>query len=169
LVCFQNEIRLNLIQNKIDRFLINYFFPTTVKKSSRKKFYSSIRNNIDLNEPRDVCNFLTLKERSNFVLLKNLFKRHMSHSLVFTLRSNTYSMPKLPVIRHHTSSYERSLEFRSRKLWTELPREWVLNDMSYPGFRVKIKEWISVNETIPIYLCPVLKNSLQYADDCLTH
>jgi hypothetical protein len=28
----QNEIRLNLIQNKIDRFLINYFFPTILKK-----------------------------------------------------------------------------------------------------------------------------------------
>jgi hypothetical protein len=134
----QNEIRLNLIQNKIDRFLINYFFPTIVKKSCRKKLYSSIRNN----ELRDVYNFLTLKERSNFVLLKNLFKRHMSHSLVFTLRSNTYSMPKLPVIIHNTSSYERSLEFRSRKLWNDLPREWVLNDKLYPGFCVNIKEWI---------------------------
>jgi hypothetical protein len=45
----QNETRLNIIRNKIDRFLINYFFPTIVKKSSRKKLYSSIMNNIDLN------------------------------------------------------------------------------------------------------------------------
>jgi hypothetical protein len=89
-----------------------------------------------------VCDFLTLKERSHFVLLKNLFKRHMSHSLVFTLRSINFSMPKLPVIRHNTTSYERCLEFRGRKLWNELPKEYVLNDMSYPGFCVKVKEWI---------------------------
>jgi hypothetical protein len=66
----------------------------------------------------------------------------MSHSLVFTPRSINYSMPKLPVIRHNTTSYERCLKFRSRKLWNELPKEWVLNDMSYPGFCVKVKEWI---------------------------
>jgi hypothetical protein len=101
----QSDARLNIIQNKIDRFLINYFFPTIVKKISRKRSYNSIRYNIDLNELSNVFNFLTLKERSHFVLLKNLFKRHMSHSLVFTPRSINYSMPKLPVIRHNTTSY----------------------------------------------------------------
>jgi hypothetical protein len=138
----QGDTRLNLIQNKIDRFLINYFFPTIVKKSTRKRTYRSVRDSIDINQLRDVCNFLTLKERSDFVLLKNLFKCHALCPLVFTLRSSTRCMPQLPVTRHNTAFYERSLEFRSRKLWNALPKEWVLNDMSYPGFCVKVKNWI---------------------------
>jgi hypothetical protein len=110
----QSDTRLSLIQNKIDRFLINFFFPTIVKKCSRKKSYNSVRNNIDIYKLRDVCNFLTLEERSHYVLPKNMFKCHMSNSLVFTHRSRTYNMPKLPVIRPNSSSYERSLEFRGR-------------------------------------------------------
>jgi hypothetical protein len=138
----QSDTRLSLIQNKIDRFLINFFFPTIVKKCSHRKSYNSVRNNIDIYKLRDICNFLTLEERSHYVLLKNLFKCHMSNSLVFTLRSRAYNMPQLPVIRHNSSSYERSLEFRGRKLWNNLPKEWILNDMSYPGFCVKVKDWI---------------------------
>jgi hypothetical protein len=59
----QNETRLNIIQNKIDRFRINYFFPTIVKKVLVRNCIILLSNNIDLNELRDVCNFLTLKER----------------------------------------------------------------------------------------------------------
>jgi hypothetical protein len=43
------------IQNKINRFLINYFFPTNVKKGSRKKTYTSIRNSIDANSNARLC------------------------------------------------------------------------------------------------------------------
>jgi hypothetical protein len=51
-------------------------------------------------------------------------------------------MPQLPVTLHNTSAYERSPMVRGRKLWNALPKEWLLNDSSYPRFYVKIKKWI---------------------------
>jgi hypothetical protein len=91
---------------------------------------------------RKKSNFLSLKESSNYVLLKNLFKSHLLSPLSFTERSKNNPMPMLPVLRHSTASYEKSLEHRGRKLWNDLPKDWVLNDMSYAGFCLKIKEWI---------------------------
>jgi hypothetical protein len=76
------------------------------------------------------------------VLLNNLFKSHLLSSLSFTERSKTNHMPMLPVLRHSTASYKKSLEYRGTKLWNDLPKVWVLNDMSYPGFCMKIKEWM---------------------------
>jgi hypothetical protein len=138
----QNDNRLSSIHDKINRFLINYFFPTIVKKCSRKKSYTSTRNSINTDELLNICNFLCIKERSDFVLLKNLFRSHVSGLLVFTDRSNNNPWPQLPVIRHSTSSYERSVEFRSRKLWNCLPKNWILNSLSYNEFCVKAKDWI---------------------------
>jgi hypothetical protein len=50
--------------------------------------------------------------------------------------------PQLPVISHITASYERCLEHRSRKLWNCLPKDWVLNTLSYNQFCTKVKDWI---------------------------
>jgi hypothetical protein len=127
----QNDNRLSTFQDKINRFLINYFFPAIVKKCSLKKSYTSARNSINADELLNICNFLNIKERSDFVLLKNLYKRHNSALLVFMVRSINNPWPQLPVIRHSTSSYERSLEYRRRKLWNCLPKHWILNSLSY--------------------------------------
>jgi hypothetical protein len=119
----QTDVRLDKIQAVIDRFLLNFFFPSFAKKS-HKQSYQSVRRSINIIELRNKCNFLSLKERSDYVLLKNLLKSHLWSPLSFT------------------AFYERSLEYRGRKLWNDLPKDWVLNDMSYPGFCVKINKWI---------------------------
>jgi hypothetical protein len=150
-----SDVKLCKIQALINRFLLNYFFPSIVKKS-KKKSYQAVRRSMNIIDLRSSCNFLSLKERSDYVLLKNLLKSHLLSPLSFTERSKNNPMPMLPVLRHSTASYERSLEFRGRKLWNDLPKDWVLNNMSYPGFCVKIKEWIIKNAIMNLCTTQIL-------------
>jgi hypothetical protein len=62
------------------------FFPSIVRKSPKKN-YQSVLSSINITEMRNNCNFLTLKERSDYVLLKNLFKSHLLSPLPFSGRS----------------------------------------------------------------------------------
>jgi hypothetical protein len=134
----RSDAKLCKIQALIDRFLLNYFFPSIVKKSKRKS-HQSVRRSINIIDLRIRCNFLSLKERSDYVLLKTPLRSHLLSPLPSVINN---PMPMLHVLRHSTASYKRSLEYGGRKLWNDLPKDWVLNDMSYPGFCVKIKEWI---------------------------
>jgi hypothetical protein len=138
----QTEVRLCKMQSLIDRFLINYYFPAIVRKI-RKKNYQSVLISININEIRNNCNDVSLKERSDYVLLKNLFKSHSLSPLPFSAfsdRTKNKSMPMLFVLRNSAASYEISIEYHGRRLWNDFPKDWALNDMSYPGFCVKNKE-----------------------------
>jgi len=70
----QSDNYLQKIQDKIDRFLINYFLPVISKKLNKRnckqklKFRSKL-SNLDINQIRQDCNFYTIHERRDIVCL----------------------------------------------------------------------------------------------------
>jgi hypothetical protein len=84
----QNDNKLDLIQCKIDNFLKCYYFPKLAKqKCYRKLNYASLRKSIDIRKIRTDCNFLSLKERSEYVTLKTAFKFYQEGKLCINKRS----------------------------------------------------------------------------------
>lgn len=81
----QSEIMLNQIQGKINRFLVKFFLPNSIRRA--KLDYDKIKNSIDMNEMLLKCNFLTVTERSHFVILKNLYANFKSEKVEFTMRT----------------------------------------------------------------------------------
>jgi hypothetical protein len=141
--CVQNKTRLDSLQKKIDRFLISYNFPKLAKKKcNRKKSYQSIRNSIDIVKIRTECNFLTVRERCDYVLLKIAYKYYIKGKLTPAVRNLCHTFPKLKVIDRRTNILKKSTKFRMIELWNDLPRNWDIDKMNYAIFSNNVKQLI---------------------------
>jgi hypothetical protein len=138
----QTDDRLHNIQSRIDNFLCCYYFPKLAKqKCNRKLSYTALKNSIDIVNLRSECNFLTLKERSDFVILKTAFKFYQEGKLSISERSKVLckSMPTLNVLSPRTECLKRSIDFKIIQLWNNLPTKWNINNMSYSNFCNNVK------------------------------
>ncbi len=138
----QTDAKLNVIQSKIDNFLICYYFPKLAKqKCSRKLSYASLHNSIDIAKLRADCNFLSLKDRSEYVTLKTAFKYYQEGKLSVNKRSLELRkcMPKLDILIPRTECLKRSLNYRIFKSWNCLPKKWDLKNMSFLEFCKNVK------------------------------
>ena len=141
--CVQTKTKLSAIQSKVNNLLISYFYPFFAKlKSSKRDCKISVKRSINEFDILNDCNFLTLSERCDLAILKNLFVKCRNDSVEFTSRSKNCSMPKIVTIAHFSETYKKSLVFRGRQLWNNLPKEWVFSNMSISGFCSKVKDFL---------------------------
>jgi hypothetical protein len=115
-------------------------------KCNRKLTYKTLKSSIDIDKIRLECNFLTVKQRVDYVILKNAFKRYKEGNITFTDRSIDLNMTmpkiKMNVNRVKSETYKNSVHFRTTTLWNTLPKNWVLSEMSYGVFCSLTKDFI---------------------------
>jgi len=136
--CIIPEFKLSRLQNAIDHLLISYSSPYLFK---RKKFiYLDLRDSF-LKQLRVKFDLLTIKERSSLVILKTAFKLLVTNlEVYFPNLTNNMMFPRVIIDRHRTEFFKRSLLYRSKSLWNQLPREWDLYQLTYNNFKIKVRE-----------------------------
>jgi hypothetical protein len=127
----QTDNSLIAIQDKIDRLLLRFFYPSICKRF--KSFnYSAIVRMVDVTELRETCRILSVKNLRDISLLKFAFRFFHSNKDDVT-SSNRRTWPLLPLTKHRTSLFQQSISYRAFRLWNSLPRNWT-PDISYTNF-----------------------------------
>jgi len=141
--CIIPELKLNRLQNAIDHLLLSYSSPSLFK---RKKYIClDLRDNY-VKQLRVKFDLLTIKERSVFVTLKNAFKLFVTkREAYFPNLTNNMTFPRVIIDKHRTEFFKRSLLYRSKSLWNQLPREWDFYQLSYDKFKMIVREWLINN------------------------
>jgi hypothetical protein len=109
----QVDSDLQQLQNRVDRFLVEFFCPSYYKK--RKKLILD-RRQVNMHSILNQCNFLTVIERRNFISLKLAYKDFLQDKLELSDRQ-CRSFPLMKVVAHNTETYKKCLSFRTCKLW----------------------------------------------------
>jgi hypothetical protein len=138
--CVQTKAQVDTLQNRINRFLISYFYPSLARKQKRKGRLKKC--NINTTELLKKCNFLTVQERRDFVSLKSAFRDYKNSKLPLSTRSLDSSRPLMESVNVKCELYKKSLYFRTKTLWNDLPRNFKINDLTYLGFKTKIIDHI---------------------------
>ena len=55
-------------------------------------------------------------------------------------------MPLIPTKYMQSKTYNRSIEFRTRQLWNNLPKTWVLKELNYSTFCELVKQHLILND-----------------------
>jgi hypothetical protein len=126
----QPEAELQQMQRRIDRLLLEFYCPSHYKKRKKVNATGPISNFTLL----DKCNFLTVIERRNYVSLKVAFIDYENDKLEFSDR-NCRTFPLLKVESRSSETFEKSITYRTCKLWNSLPRDWELKSLSYSKFK----------------------------------
>jgi len=139
--CVQTDAMVNQLQKPIDSFLISYFFPNIYKKNKKNKTKIT---NINPQQLRDNCKFLTVKERLIYVILKITCKslNLNPNFLINSSQPTTLSLPRAKVHTHKSQIFKKSFNYRSSTVWNKLPRDWDVKFMSYDLFKEKCFNWI---------------------------
>lgn len=141
----QPQQKLKSLQNKIDRFLIGYFYPIIVRKSKKKGRIKL--NNIDANVIRAKCKFLTVSERRDFVTLKGAYKDYKRNKLSLSQRTITNCKPLIASHNVKAEIYKKSIDHRTKILWNDLPRSLNISEMNFTTFKEEIMEIIVQKRT----------------------
>ena len=141
----QSKAQLSQIQGRIDRFIVSFFLPGLVRRS--KLCYNSLKSSINIHELWLKCNFLSVSERINYVILKNMYDCYRSEELCFSQRSLDKNMPLVVVPSFQSQIFKNSIVFRGASLWNTLPANWILKNLSYNKFKDLVKEWIIVKRS----------------------
>jgi hypothetical protein len=125
----QPEAESQQIQRRIDRFLLEFYFPSHYKKRIKVNF----SGHFSIYSVLDKFNFLTVSERRNFVTLKVAYNDYINKKLVFSDR-DCRTLTLLKVASHSSETFKKSIDYRTCKLWNSMPRDWELNSLSYTKF-----------------------------------
>jgi hypothetical protein len=132
----QTKVQLAQLQGTINRFLTGYFLPSLIRRS--KYSYDRVKAEVDINKILKDCNFLTVAERADYVLLKNMFKSYQTEKLAFTTHSVSKNMPHVQI----ASQKSNCVSYRGAQLWNNLPPKWILKDLTYNKFKENVHTWI---------------------------
>jgi len=143
----QTNEMLQMIQSKVDGFLVNFFLPVLSKKlkprgGKLQSSYKKFKANIDINEIRAKCNFFTIQERKDIFIAKFMFTSYSNSKFDNVIINNTREMPLFSQIKHKTVFFERCQLFRGIKFWNCLPRSLPLSKIGIKGFVNKVKEYL---------------------------
>jgi len=139
----QTSTKLNELQEKVNRFLISYFLPGLIRRSKRsKEAYLRVRNSLNVKLLWKRCNFLSIRERKDYVILKNTFLDSIDNTLVFSQRSIDKNMPYMTLPKFNSELFKNSVIYKGIILWNTLPKEWLYKSMTYCKFKNLVKEWI---------------------------
>ena len=142
--------QLNQIQEKVDRFIVSFFLPGLIRRS--KAGYDTVKRNVCIHKLWTKCNFTSIHERMDFVMLKNLYKDFIANKLSFTARSESKSMPLLETHSFKSQLFKNSVLYKGALLWNSLPKSWVLKEVGYNKFKEKVLEWIiSKRDNVYVY------------------
>jgi len=136
----QSPEKLTEIQGKVKRFVISYFLPGIMRRS--KLGYDRIKKGININDLLSKCNFLSISERIEFVILKDLFKDVLNGKIVFSPRSKDKNMPLMEVPSFKSQLFRNSILYKGANIWNQLPKDWILLETSYVKFKELVKDWI---------------------------
>jgi hypothetical protein len=110
----QSHSELELLQCRINRFLLEFFCPSHYKK--RRKLHVSNSNSVNsVNNLLNTCNFLTITEKRDFVSLKLAFRDFEKGKLELSNRDNR-TFPLIKVKSHVSESFKKCISFRICKL-----------------------------------------------------
>jgi len=91
----------------------------------------------------DKCNFMTVYERSIYVILKLAFKTYAKNQTLLSVNSMQHrNFPLATVTSHNSQSFKRSVQYRCINKWNSLPRDWTWIGLSYIKFKELIFNWI---------------------------
>jgi len=103
-------------------------------------------NNINIQLLRNKCNFLTIKERLVFVILKLSYKdAYLNPNFLDKQKKSVLTFPRAKIHTHTSQTFKRSYNYKSSSMWNKLPRNWTFNEMTYDMFKEQIKDWIDNN------------------------
>lgn len=107
--------QLVTIQNKVDRFLVNFYLPAIAKKIRlhKSQYYKDFRHNINIVELHTKCKSLTLIERRDLFLLKHAYN-NLLHTKTVSSSRRSFPLLSLPVAR--TTIAQKNINFRAAKL-----------------------------------------------------
>jgi len=88
------------------------------------------------------CNFTSILERLDFVILKNMYKDITSNKIPLSQRSQSKVMPLVVVPTFVSQIFKHSVSFKGSMLWNKLPKNIVLNTTGYEKFKKIVFEWI---------------------------
>lgn len=135
----QSDALLCDLQKTIDRFIVEFFY----HKVSKKKYMNNCFNsNFDINELRKSCNFMTVLQRRDFVILKCAYKDMAHGNVTFSGRSDLRMCPLMTVCNFSSQIFRRSVKYRTITLWNKLPRDLDVKNMSYNKFKETIHDSI---------------------------
>jgi len=136
----QTYNQLKLIQDKIDRFLIAFFLPGIVRRT--KKIYTKMIQDIDVSTLWKLCNFSSINERINYVILKNLYIDYINDRLILSERSKDKSKPLIVPPTFSSQIFKNSVSYKGAVLWNDLPKDILKEKIGYEKYKHKVFEWI---------------------------
>jgi len=126
----QSRFELDSLQKKINRFFIAVNYPSLRRKFTNKRSSSIVANSIDVAPLLSECKLLTIAERHQWALAKNVFAFLSSpvHCLnSFYVKSNRTSSRNLPLLqldRPKSNTLKNSVKSRATTYWNSLPKNW---------------------------------------------
>ncbi len=118
----QTQDQLNVIQKKIDTFLVNFTLPSFAKKMKYVKHKcKNIRAKLNVSELRLKFNLLTLWERRDLFLYKHAYR---NLSTLKTVSADRRSWPLLDKPTFRLAFGQKFITFRAVTLWNAIPRNW---------------------------------------------
>lgn len=129
----QTDIKLDYLQCKIDRFLLEYEYPNYHKRVKCKDAeICNLRNKYD---------FLTVKQRRDYITLKNMYT-YVKKDQVSTSQRTSGRSAKLAILPSFKSEcFKKSLSYRSKILWNSLPKD-IDVEKGRVNFMEKVKKYL---------------------------
>ncbi|CAL8076821.1 unnamed protein product [Orchesella dallaii] len=136
--CISDD-KLEKLQSKIDNFLLEFYFPIL----NRKRRTSKIQKE-QVDKIRSDLNFMTVKQRREYVLLKNTYIRFKKGELNLFGRQSSRKIPLVRLTNFNSNCFKCSSFYRGAIMWNKLPKE--LNpDLGYEHFKNQVKEFCIKN------------------------
>jgi len=125
----QSDAQLDKLQRKVDRLLIEFEYG-----SSFKRRIASITDE-DIGKLRKKYNFLSLRQRRDYVLLKGAFYSVKQGLFAHSQRQVDKDMPILTVPKFQSKVFRDSPHYRQIILWNKLPKDVKVKLMTKDMFK----------------------------------
>lgn len=132
-----SDEKLENLQKMIDRFLLEFHFPSYHKKKMGNVCSSldSLRLNHD---------FLSVKQRRDYIILKNMYKMYKTDELAVFPRQSSRKIPLIKLSNFKSTTFKKSVQHRGSILWNNLPKDLKIDDIGYESYKQTIKHHLTV-------------------------
>lgn len=122
--------QLNVIQRKIDRFLVKVTYPV----------YKIKKLNVDCIDVRKEFEFLSIQQRRDYVVLRDVYSDIKDSVKELSKQSILSKIPRLKIPKFKSECYRKSLDYRGAILWNKLPNDLKVGELSKEKFRTLLYE-----------------------------
>jgi hypothetical protein len=129
----QTDTKLDYLQRKIDRFLLEYEYPN---------FYKRLKcTEVDISKLRKSYDFLTVKQRRDYVILKNMYSRVRKDQVNVSQRKSCRTSKIIILPKFKSECFKNSLNYRSSLLWNSLPKN-IDMEKGFANFLSSVKDFL---------------------------